>query len=285
MGVCASTCLRAGVRGEGVVSSRGRGEGRGRGEAGFLAPCCGGWRGERGEGGGSRSRWAAPPARSPAAVAPATADMLPKLGGPALPLLLPSLLLLPLLLGAGGGRGARAEVLFRCPPCTAERLAACGPPPVASPAAGSLGAGGARAPCVELVREPGCGCCSVCARLEGEACGVYTPRCAQGMRCYPKPGSELPLHALVHGEGTCEKLGDADYGANREQVAGNAGRDHELGLTWRQRGGSAGGRCGGKVFGGTTGTAVEREEEALLRSGETVGSENAKVRPRVRAWK
>nr|XP_003462129.1 insulin-like growth factor-binding protein 2 [Cavia porcellus] len=85
-----------------------------------------------------------------------------------------------------------------------------------------------RAPCVELVREPGCGCCSVCARLEGEACGVYTPRCAQGMRCYPKPGSELPLHALVHGEGTCEKLGDADYGANREQVADN-GDDHSEG--------------------------------------------------------
>lgn len=98
--------------------------------------------------------------------------MLPRLGGPALSLLLPSLLLL-LLLGAGGcGPGVRAEVLFRCPPCTPERLAACGPPP--------------DGPCAELVREPGCGCCSVCARLEGEACGVYTPRCAQMLRCYPQ---------------------------------------------------------------------------------------------------
>ncbi|XP_024618914.1 insulin-like growth factor-binding protein 2 [Neophocaena asiaeorientalis asiaeorientalis] len=70
-----------------------------------------------------------------------------------------------------------------------------------------------------LVREPGCGCCSVCARLEGERCGVYTPRCGQGLRCYPHPGSELPLRALVHGEGTCEKHGDAEYSASPEQVA------------------------------------------------------------------
>ncbi|XP_054935348.1 insulin-like growth factor-binding protein 2 [Physeter macrocephalus] len=142
--------------------------------------------------------------------------MLPRLGGPALPLLPPLLLL---LLGAGGGgRGARAEVLFRCPPCTSESLAACKPPPAAQPAAEAGPAGDARVPC-ELVREPGCGCCSVCARLEGERCGVYTPRCGQGLRCYPHPGSELPLRALVHGEGTCEKHGDAEYSASPEQVA------------------------------------------------------------------
>ncbi|KAK1336622.1 hypothetical protein QTO34_002656 [Cnephaeus nilssonii] len=127
--------------------------------------------------------------------------MLLKLGGPALPLLLPPLLLL--LLGAG----AHAEVLFRCPPCSPERLAACRTP--------SSGTG---RPCVELVREPGCGCCSVCARLEGETCGVYTPRCAQGLRCYPHPGSELPLQALVQGAGTCEKGRDSD---GTEQGAAN----------------------------------------------------------------
>lgn len=147
------------------------------------------------------------------AVALPTANMLPRLGGPALPLLL------LLLLGAGGsgGRGVRSEVLFRCPPCTPERLAACGPPPTP--------------PCAELVREPGCGCCSVCARLEGEACGVYTPRCGQGLRCYPNPGSELPLQALVHGEATCEKL----QNVTPQQVAGNAGRDE-----WRNLEGSGG---------------------------------------------
>ncbi|XP_006867921.1 PREDICTED: insulin-like growth factor-binding protein 2 [Chrysochloris asiatica] len=140
--------------------------------------------------------------------------MLPRLGGPDLPWLLP-LLLLPLL-GAGGG--VRAEVLFRCPPCPPERLAACGPPPSAT---GAGPASSASAPCAELVREPGCGCCSVCARLEGEACGVYTPRCALGLRCYPHPGSELPLQALVQGEGICRKLLDTESGASPEQVADN----------------------------------------------------------------
>ncbi|XP_074047508.1 insulin-like growth factor-binding protein 2 isoform X2 [Macrotis lagotis] len=147
--------------------------------------------------------------------------MLPRLSGPALlPLLL--LPLLPSLLAGGGSPGALAEVLFRCPPCTPERLAACAPPaagPAAPPALPPAAA--AVLPCAELVREPGCGCCPVCARLEGEACGVYTPRCAQGLRCYPNPGSELPLQALVQGEGTCAKRRDTEYGASQEQVADN----------------------------------------------------------------
>ncbi|XP_053258511.1 insulin-like growth factor-binding protein 2 isoform X1 [Podarcis raffonei] len=104
-------------------------------------------------------------------------------------------------------RVALPEVLFMCSPCTAERLAACAPsPPVSS---GSEGAA-----CPELVREPGCGCCRVCARLEGEPCGVYTPRCASGLRCYPRPGAELPLQALVQGQGTCARRSDAaEYSA------------------------------------------------------------------------
>ncbi|XP_066409920.1 insulin-like growth factor-binding protein 2 isoform X1 [Molothrus aeneus] len=103
---------------------------------------------------------------------------------------------------------ALPEVLFRCPPCTAERLAAC--PPASRP------------PCPELVREPGCGCCPVCARLEAEACGVYTPRCAAGLRCYPDPGAELPLQALVQGQGTCARRRDtAEYGASAERPADN----------------------------------------------------------------
>lgn len=190
-------------------SPKGGGEKAGGGEKqGSLGPGCGSRGGERSPGGGSRALRAVPPARSLAAVALTVANMLPRLGGLALPLLLPPLLL---LLGAD----VRAEVLFRCPPCTPERLAACGATPAVS-----------GAPCAELVREPGCGCCSVCARLEGEACGVYTPRCAQGLRCYPHPDSELPLQALVLGAGTCEKRRDAEYGTSPEQVAGNAGWDN-----------------------------------------------------------
>ncbi|XP_055967750.1 insulin-like growth factor-binding protein 2 [Sorex fumeus] len=146
-------------------------------------------------------------------------------GGPVSPSPPPPLLLLLLLLGAGGGCGVRAEVLFRCPPCTPERLAACEPP---APSAPSGAAREPRAHCAQLVREPGCGCCSVCARLEGEACGVYTPRCAQGLRCYPHPDSELPLQALMHGEGTCRKGHEGDLGVSREQVA-EPGDEHAEG--------------------------------------------------------
>uniref|UniRef100_A0A669PVG2 Insulin like growth factor binding protein 2 n=1 Tax=Phasianus colchicus TaxID=9054 RepID=A0A669PVG2_PHACC len=120
----------------------------------------------------------------------------------------PRLLLAALAAALALAGPALPEVLFRCPPCTAERLAACSP--------------AARPPCPELVREPGCGCCPVCARLEAEACGVYTPRCAAGLRCYPDPGAELPLQALVQGQGTCARRRDtAEYGASAERPADN----------------------------------------------------------------
>ncbi|KAL0985585.1 hypothetical protein UPYG_G00158980 [Umbra pygmaea] len=103
--------------------------------------------------------------------------------GCGLPILL--LLALPgLLLG---------ELVFRCPSCSAERQAAC--PKLAIN-------------CTEIVREHGCGCCPVCARLEGEFCGVYTPRCSTGLRCYPSEDSELPLEQLVQGLGKCTRRVD-----------------------------------------------------------------------------
>ncbi|KAJ8253104.1 hypothetical protein GJAV_G00209170 [Gymnothorax javanicus] len=80
------------------------------------------------------------------------------------------------------------EVVFRCPSCSAERQAAC--PKLTET-------------CAEIVREPGCGCCPVCARQVDESCGVYTPRCSSGLRCYPQPDSELPLEQLVRGLGRC----------------------------------------------------------------------------------
>ncbi|XP_029103297.1 insulin-like growth factor-binding protein 2-A [Scleropages formosus] len=83
-----------------------------------------------------------------------------------------------------------AEVVFRCPSCTAERQEPC--PKLTET-------------CAEMVREPGCGCCPVCARQEGDLCGVYTPRCSSGLRCYPKPNSELPLEQLVQGLGRCAR--------------------------------------------------------------------------------
>ncbi|CAN9498119.1 unnamed protein product [Ophioblennius macclurei] len=95
-----------------------------------------------------------------------------------------------LVLCASLAGASLAEMVFRCPGCTAERQALCAKTTEA---------------CAEIVREPGCGCCPVCARQEGEACGVYTPRCATGLRCYPTPDSELPLEQLVQGQGQCRR--------------------------------------------------------------------------------
>ncbi|XP_017547082.1 insulin-like growth factor-binding protein 2-B [Pygocentrus nattereri] len=104
------------------------------------------------------------------------------------PLLRSLPLLLALLL-----RASRGELVFRCPSCTAERQAACPSP---------------SDECVEIVREPGCGCCPVCARMQGEPCGVYTPRCASGLRCNPSPGDPYPLEQLIRGLGRCERRGE-----------------------------------------------------------------------------
>lgn len=104
---------------------------------------------------------------------------------------------------------ARSEMVFRCPSCTAERQAAC---PMLTEA------------CAEIVREPGCGCCPVCARQEGELCGVYTPRCSSGLRCYPKPDSDLPLEQLIHGLGRCGRKVDNEPTGSAEprEVSGKS---------------------------------------------------------------
>ncbi|XP_063790024.1 insulin-like growth factor-binding protein 5 [Pseudophryne corroboree] len=74
-----------------------------------------------------------------------------------------------------------------CEPCDEKAMSMCPPTPVGC----------------ELVKEPGCGCCMTCALAEAQSCGVYTERCAGGLRCLPKQGEEKPLHALLHGRGVC----------------------------------------------------------------------------------
>ncbi|KAK3543283.1 hypothetical protein QTP70_014052 [Hemibagrus guttatus] len=102
-------------------------------------------------------------------------------------LLLASLALL--FSSSSSSSSSGAEVVFRCPSCTAEQQAACPKPPT---------------PCTELVREPGCGCCPVCALQLREPCGVYTARCGSGLRCSPSEGAEMPLDDLVKGLGSCQ---------------------------------------------------------------------------------
>ncbi|XP_030059203.1 insulin-like growth factor-binding protein 1 [Microcaecilia unicolor] len=84
---------------------------------------------------------------------------------------------------------------LRCAPCTEEHLALC--PAVAED-------------CAELAREPGCGCCLMCALREGSSCGVYTARCGQGLACRPRPGELRPLHALTRGQGVCMEAGKVE---------------------------------------------------------------------------
>lgn len=114
-----------------------------------------------------------------------------------------------LILSASLAGASLAEMVFRCPGCTAERQALC---PTLTET------------CAEIVREPGCGCCPVCARQEDEMCGVYTPRCATGLRCYPTPNSELPLEQLVQGQGQCRRKVDTEAATysqeQREQTSG-----------------------------------------------------------------
>ncbi|AWP12777.1 Insulin-like growth factor binding protein 2 isoform 5 [Scophthalmus maximus] len=110
------------------------------------------------------------------------------------------------------------NLAFRCPSCTAEHLATC--PKVT-------------AECVEIVREPGCGCCPMCARLEGQLCGVYTPRCSSGLRCYPSTGAEFPLQQLIQGLGRCGQKVELDVSTSLDHQATNEVHGTENPLTKR----------------------------------------------------
>ncbi|NXA16006.1 IBP1 protein, partial [Sapayoa aenigma] len=94
-------------------------------------------------------------------------------------------LLLPALLGL---RLALGEQPMHCAPCTPDRIALC--PPV-------------ELDCPESTRQPGCGCCQICALGPGQPCGVYTSRCRLGLRCHVPAGQPRPLSALIQGHGTC----------------------------------------------------------------------------------
>lgn len=102
-----------------------------------------------------------------------------------------------LLLAACAGPAQGLGSFVHCEPCDEKALSMCPPSPLGC----------------ELVKEPGCGCCMTCALAEGQSCGVYTERCAQGLRCLPRQDEEKPLHALLHGRGVC--LNEKSY---REQA-------------------------------------------------------------------
>ncbi|KAM9616093.1 insulin-like growth factor-binding protein 6 [Morphnus guianensis] len=73
----------------------------------------------------------------------------------------------------------------------------------AAPVAGGGGGGGeAGGPVPGAVP----GAATAAPRGPGEPCGVYTPGCARGLRCIPRPGERAPLRALLRGTGLCRPL-------------------------------------------------------------------------------
>ena len=64
--------------------------------------------------------------------------------------------------------------------------------------------------CMEYVKGPGvCNCCMVCARMEGEGCGVNTPRCAKGLECTPvnSDGPTANWNTFMLDKGVCRPRG------------------------------------------------------------------------------
>lgn len=55
----------------------------------------------------------------------------------------------------------------------------------------------------------------------GEACGVYTLNCAQGLRCAPPQGELRPLRALLEGRGVCSNASGINPTENT-QIAGKS---------------------------------------------------------------
>ena len=62
-------------------------------------------------------------------------------------------------------------------------------------------------PGCELVPEPGiCACCLMCAKGEGEHCGLALGRCARGLLCRPRPLERDPVYALLIGRAVCVRV-------------------------------------------------------------------------------
>uniref|UniRef100_G3PMM3 Insulin-like growth factor binding protein 2a n=1 Tax=Gasterosteus aculeatus TaxID=69293 RepID=G3PMM3_GASAC len=175
-----------------------------------------------------------------------------------------------LILSASLAGASLADMVFRCPGCTAERQALC--PRLTET-------------CAEIVREPGCGCCPVCARQEGEMCGVYSPRCTTGLRCYPTPDSELPLEQLVQGQGQCRRKVDTETATlsqeHREQTSGHISLKHCDGEQGEQGGVFASGRApvmrGMKSNKGHKESAVRQHRQEMKTKMKTNNGEEVKL--------
>ena len=101
-------------------------------------------------------------------------------------------------LALGSGTMNLYRTYFQCPRCDKAALEKCPVPTL----------------CKEIIKEPGiCACCFTCARMEGEGCGVFTQRCASGLKCEP-PITNNPFNKLMLGKGICVRPQDPLYEGN-----------------------------------------------------------------------
>ncbi|XP_017271336.1 insulin-like growth factor-binding protein 5 [Kryptolebias marmoratus] len=56
------------------------------------------------------------------------------------------------------------------------------------------------------------------ALVLGDPCGVYTLRCAQGLRCEPPQDEPRPLRALLEGRGVCSNVSSTTSSTTTAQV-------------------------------------------------------------------
>lgn len=118
-------------------------------------------------------------------------------------------LCLTALLAAFARLAESVSPVVRCEPCDDGAMVLCKPLP---------------RDCAEPVKEPGCGCCMTCPLTEGQACGVYTGRCGNGLSCQHRPGESKPLQALLEGRGVCAKASDKKHSGNPSHGHGKRAR-------------------------------------------------------------
>lgn len=64
------------------------------------------------------------------------------------------------------------------------------------------------------------------ALVLGEPCGVYTPKCAHGLRCAPPQDEPRPLRALLEGRGACSYVSTSSTARTTTTQVHTEGRSH-----------------------------------------------------------
>ena len=93
--------------------------------------------------------------------------------------------------------GAMLRSYFGCPACDLNEC---------PPLQGTVEDG-----CIPVKESGICGCCMLCARLEHQNCGIYTSKCAPGLKCRPIENlvdKESEFYSLWEGQGVCMSVAE-----------------------------------------------------------------------------